>query len=196
MTRSIDLFYFVGSLYSYFAVMRAEPAARAAGLELRWRPFNVRAIMLEQDNLPRKKPVKMQYTWRDIERRARRLGLDFKPGVPLPVDADYLGNRVATVAAEEGSCADFSQRVFRAWFAEHKDPGEPGHLRAVLLSMGRDPEAVLARADSAEIRQRYDAQTDAARKLGIFGAPTFVVGGEIFWGFDRLDDAIDWARKT
>ena len=192
----VDLFFFVGSLYSAFAVMRADAAARAAGVELRWRPFNVRAIMLEQDNLPRKKPVKMQYTWRDVERRAQRYGLEFKPGVPLPVDPDYLGNRVAVVAAQEGWCAEYSKRVFRDWFAEHKAPGDPSRLEEQLRSLERDAGAVIARANSQEIRDLYDAETDAARKLGIFGAPTFVVGSEIFWGDDRLDDALEWAGKA
>jgi len=72
--------------------------------------------------------------------------------------------------------------------------GEVENVRAVLVQLGKDPEATIARANSDEIRARLDAETDHARKLGIFGSPTFAFGTEIFWGDDRLEDAIDWAK--
>lgn len=189
----MDLFFFVGSLYSYFGVMRAGDAARRAGVALRWRPFNLRAIMVEQNNIPRNNPVKLKYVWRDIERRAARHGLPFRPGLPYPVDPDLRANRVAVVAAEEGWCEAYAKAAYRAWFADHVAPGEP---LALLRELGKDAGKVLARADSEETRRRLDAETDAARALGIFGAPTFAVGAEIFWGDDRMDEAIEWTRKT
>ena len=188
----MDVFFFIGSTYSYLSVMRIGRLAREAGVPLAWRPFNVRAIMVEQNNVPRNNPVKHRYTWRDIERRAARHGLAFRPGLPYPVDADLLANRVAVVAALEGWCEAYAQATYKAWFLEHQAPGDPS---AILAKLGKDAQAVIARADSAEIRKRFDDETDAARKLGIFGAPTFAVGSEIFWGDDRLDDAIEWARK-
>jgi 2-hydroxychromene-2-carboxylate isomerase len=181
----MDFFFFVGSLYSYPAVMRIGEAARRAGVPVRWRPFNVRAIMLEQNNLPRRNPVKMKYIWRDVERRAARYGLPFRPGLPFPVDPHGLANRAALVAAEEGWGEQYAVEAFRRWFAEHEAPGDPGKM---------DPRLV-ARADSEDIRRRFDEETDAARRLGIFGAPTFMVGEEMFWGDDRLDEALEWARK-
>ena len=81
--------------------------------------------------------------------------------------------------------------AYRVWFLEGKDPGAVEHLEPVLERLGRDPAAVLARADAAEIRERYAAETATARRLGIFGSPTFVSGPELFWGDDRLEDAID-----
>ena len=67
-------------------------------------------------------------------------------------------------------------------------------MRAVLSQLGKDPDSILAKADSREIRDRYAAETGAARALGIFGSPTFACGNEIFWGDDRLEDALDWAK--
>lgn len=160
--------------------MRVGEAARRAGVEVRWRPFNLRAIMIEQNNIPRNNPVKMKYTFRDVERRARRHRLPFKPGLPYPVDPDLVANRVALVAAEEGWCEKYVTATYRAWFTEHVAPGNPAVL----------PE-VIARANSEGIRRRFDEETDAARRLGIFGAPTFAVGEEIFWGDDRLEDALE-----
>ena len=82
MSDEIDFFFFYGSTYTYLTVMRIERAAAEAGVEIRWRPFNVREIMLEQDNIPfRDKPVKMRYMWRDVERRARGYGIPLA-GIP------------------------------------------------------------------------------------------------------------------
>ena len=193
MQKSMDFFFFVGSLYSYLAVMRIDALAARAGVAVRWRPFNVRAIMIEQDNIPRRNPVKLQYIWTDIERRAKRYGIAFNGRPPFPVDADLLANRVGVVAAAEGWCPAYARASFSAWFRDHQAPGDPAHLGTALRALGKDPGAVIARANSQEIRAAFDAETESARKRGIFGAPTFVVGGEIFWGDDRLEDALECA---
>jgi 2-hydroxychromene-2-carboxylate isomerase len=115
--------------------------------------------------------------------------------VPYPVDPDLLANRVAVVAAEDGWCPEFATAIYRGWFADHKPPHDLENLQTVLRSLKQDPAAVLARADSADIRAKLDGETAAARELGIFGAPTFAIGKEIFWGGDRLDDALACAAK-
>ncbi|MGI9415434.1 MAG: 2-hydroxychromene-2-carboxylate isomerase [Hyphomicrobiales bacterium] len=197
MARSIDFFFFYGSTYTYLTVMRIDAVAAQAGVEVNWRPFNVRAIMIEMDNIPfRSKPVKARYMWRDIERRAQTYGLPFAGPPVYPVDPEDLANRVGIVAAGEGWCPDYTRASYRSWFLENKMLGEPDHVRQILGGLGKDADEVIARADSAEVRARYDAETDEARRRGIFGAPTFAVGDEIFWGDDRLEDAVDWATMT
>jgi len=189
----LDFFFFYGSTYTYLTVMRIQQVAARAGVEVRWRPFNVREIMIEQNNIPfRGKPVKMRYMWRDIERRAARYGIPFDRAPVYPVDPDGLANRVGVVAAAEGWCPEYTKATYHAWFVEDRPPGDSNHLRSVLASLGRNPDAVLAAADSPEIRDRFDAETRLARGMGIFGSPTFVVGDEIFWGDDRLEDALEW----
>ena len=87
MPKQMDFFFYYGSTYTYLTVMRIEEAAARVGIEVRWRPFNVRAIMLEQNNIPfRGKPVKMRYMWRDIERRAARYAIPFNALPTYPVD--------------------------------------------------------------------------------------------------------------
>ncbi|WP_108459247.1 2-hydroxychromene-2-carboxylate isomerase [Devosia naphthalenivorans] len=193
MTATLDVFYFPGSTYTYLAALRAPTLAAASGVELRWRPFNVRAIMIEMDNVPfAKKPIKARYMWRDIERRAQRHGLPWSGQPPYPVDPELKALRIATVASLEGFGQAFAEASYRAWFLEGKIPGVDQNTEAVLHGLDKDPEQVVALANSGEILQQVEAETDAARSLGIFGSPTFVVGQEIFWGDDRLEDALDW----
>ncbi len=95
MPGALDFFFFYGSTYTYLTVIRIEPAAARVGVEVRWRPFNVREIMVEQNNIPfRGKPVKMRHMWRDIQRRAARYGIPFSSVPTYPVDPENLANRV------------------------------------------------------------------------------------------------------
>lgn len=195
-TRTLDFYFYIGSTYTYLAIERAEAVAAQAGISLRWRPFDVRAIMLEQNNRPFiGKPVKLEYMWRDLARRAQRYGIAFKsvPEYGGPRGDPGLANRLAVVAALEGWCPEYTRATYRAWFLENQVPGEMPHVRNLIAELGRDPDDALARADSDEIRNLYGSETENAKAMGIFGAPTFVWGGEIFWGDDRLEDAIDWA---
>src|SRR4029453_11269367 len=123
MGKQLDFFYFLGSTYTYLAVNRAEELAARENVVLRWRPFSVRSIMLEQNNRPFVgKPVKLAYMWRDLERRAHRHGVPFNSIPNYPNDADELANRVATLAAHEGWCAQFAKAAYATWFMENKDP--------------------------------------------------------------------------
>jgi 2-hydroxychromene-2-carboxylate isomerase len=192
----MDFFFSYGSTYSYLSVMRAEEVAAAAGVQLRWRPFRVRTIMAELNSLPVGNPVKLKYMWRDLERRALQHRIPFSGIPPYPIDAEALAHRVGMVAATEGWCPQYSKAIYRQWFLEHKDPGISVHLRSVLESLGKDPESVMARAESQESHDRLKAETDAARVLGIFGSPNFVVGNEIFWGDDRLEIAVQSAAAA
>jgi 2-hydroxychromene-2-carboxylate isomerase len=166
MAPTLDFFLSIASTYTYLAVNRAEELAAREGVTLRWRPFNVRSIMREQNNTPfLGKPVKMQYMWRDLERRARKHGIPFKSPAPYPIDPDLLANRVASLAAMEGWCPEYAKITYRDWFLEGKVAGLVENVRSVL------------------------------GELGIFGSPTFACGAEIFWGDDRLEDAIDWVKQ-
>jgi 2-hydroxychromene-2-carboxylate isomerase len=189
----LDFFYFFGSGYAYLSVMRISDLAAIAGVTVNWRPFSVRALMIEQNNMIRNQKQKMAYTWRDVERRAARHGVPFVAPPIWPTDPDQLANRVGIVAMIEGWCQPYTLASFRSWYLEGQPLGERDALSGILRSLGQDADSIIERANSEEIRARYDAQTDVARKLGAFGSPTFAVGKEIFWGDDRLEEAIDWA---
>lgn len=189
----LDFFFFIGSTYTYLSVGRIGKLIEGTSIRLNWRPFDVRSIMQEQNNLPfRDKPVKTAYMWRDVERRARRHGLGWA-GVPsYPVDPDLLANRIATLAAQEGWCAEFTQAVYGHWFLHGAQKSWDDIVRETLLSLHKPPAEIVARANGRDVRQALQIQTEIARAAGVFGSPSFVAAGELFWGDDRLEEAIDW----
>lgn len=192
----IDFWFFIGSMYTYLSAMRLSELAARTGATFRWRPFSVRDIMIEMDNRPLSKPLKLAYMWRDLERRAQTHDLPYRAQPSYPLKNFDIANRIAVLGAEEGWCADYTRAAYRRWFVEHDEAGSETSNRASLREIGQDPERVLKRAASDEIGASYAAATDEARKLGIFGAPTFVVGTELFWGDDRLEDAIAWQQRN
>jgi len=192
---AIDFWFFIGSTYTYLTVMRLAEVERAQGVRFTWRPFNVRKIMVAMNNRPFVgKPAKEAYMWRDLERRAGRYGIPIRVPAPYPLQEPERANRVAVLGAEEGWCRDFVRASYRRWFQEGLEPGSEPNLSASLREIGQDPARVLNLADAEAAVRALDAATEAARARGIFGVPTFAVGDEIFWGDDRLEDAILWHR--
>jgi 2-hydroxychromene-2-carboxylate isomerase len=189
----IDFWFSIGSTYTYLSVMRLAEVERESGVGFRWRPFSVRQIMIEMDNIPfRTKPVKAAYMWRDIERRAAMYGLEAQVPAPYPLSEWDTANRVAVLAAAEGWVARYARATYRRWFEKGEEPGRDPNLAASLAEIGEDPRRVLAAAATPAIGAAYEAATEEARRLGIFGSPTFAIGCELFWGDDRLADALAW----
>jgi 2-hydroxychromene-2-carboxylate isomerase len=192
--QPIDFWFSIGSLYTYLSVMRIDRIEESADVEFHWRPFSVRAIMIEMDNRPLSKPTKLAYMWRDLERRAHGYLCDFPARPPYPLKNLDLANRIAVVGAAEGWCPDYVRATYARWFGLGQESGSEPNVSKSLREIGQDPARVLALAQSDAVGRAYDAATDEARRLGIFGAPTFATGGEIFWGDDRLEDAVRWHR--
>jgi len=196
MARPVDFFYWTGSTYTYLTIGRIDAAAERAGLQVNWKPFNLRALLRENNHVPFPAGrAKTAYMWRDLERRARMHGLPFPEKLPAyPSDPETLNFKAALVAHEEGWGKDYARAAFDWWFLRGRPPGMNGNLAPMLREMGRDADAVLARIEAPDIEARLAASADEARSLGLFGSPHFVVDGEIFWGDDRLEDAFSWAR--
>lgn len=193
---SIDFWFSIGSTYSYLTIMRLPQVAKEVGVEVRWRPFNVRHVMIEQNNIPFKdKPVKTAYMWRDIERRAEGYSLKPKIPAPYPLAGLALANQVAILGAQDGWAESYTSATYRRWFEEGQPAGEDPNLSDSLREIGQDPNRVLKEAQSEAITELLATETETAMNLGVFGSPSFVAGEEVFWGDDRLDDALDWAKR-
>lgn len=194
----LEFWYEFASPYSYLAASRIEDVAGSAGVEVRWCPFLLGPIFAEQgwsDSPFNIYPAKGRYMWRDVERLAGDLGLPFRKPSVFPRNS-VAASRVALLGVEEGWGSLFSKAVFHANFVEDQDIADAEVFRGLLDDAGLDGATVLERATSPDHRPRLRQQTEEASKRGIFGAPTFVVGEEVFWGNDRLEQAIKWARRT
>jgi 2-hydroxychromene-2-carboxylate isomerase len=195
--QTIDFFFTMGSTYTCLAVMRLDDVARKNNIVLRWRPFHLLTILNDMKHVPfADKPAKMSYMWRDIERRAAMHGIAVKVPAPYPARQSVFANQVALLGMQEGWGQAFVREAYRQWFLFGHETGSEPNVSNALRTIGQDPAHVLARAADDEVKQALAAETDRAKALGIFGSPTFVVGGsELFWGDDRLEDAVSWAKS-
>ena len=131
--------------------------------------------------------------WRDVARRAERLGLEFHPPTPFPQNS-LLAARVATAAPEGPGNIEFCHNIYLAQFSEQLDISDPDVVAACATAAGL-PAGIVELAGTEEIKHALRATTEEAMKRGIFGAPSFTVGDELFWGDDRLEEALDWAVR-
>jgi 2-hydroxychromene-2-carboxylate isomerase len=193
----IEFWYDFASTYSYLSAMRIEALAGAAGVEVAWKPFLLGPIFAAQGwttspfNL---QPAKGRYMVRDIERLAAARGLRFALPAVFPQNS-LLAARLALVGGDEGWIAAFTRAVYVAEFADGADISDRARMGSLLESLGVDSGRVFARIDEPDLKQRLRRQTAEAQALGMFGAPSFRVGEELFWGDDRLEQALAWEGR-
>lgn len=188
----LEFWFEFGSNYSYLALMRVEALAQRSGVALRWRPFLLGPIFrqLGWHTSPFVlQEAKGRYMWRDMEREARKYGLPFVRPSSFPRVA-LLPMRVATLGAAQPWMGEFCRRVMRQNWVDDLEIDDRENVLRALDGLVGDPQAVLAAALLEENKLRLRASTEEAQARGIFGAPTMFVGDEMFWGNDRLDDAI------
>jgi 2-hydroxychromene-2-carboxylate isomerase len=189
----------MASNYSYLSAMRIEAEAAAREVKVDWQPFLLGPIFQAQgwETSPFNiYEAKGRYVWRDMEREAAKLGL---PPVTRPdpfPQHSLLAARVAQVGVEEDWGPGFVRGAYTAQFAEGRAISDPEVLAAVLAGLGMEPGPVLERARDQKVKDRLRAAGVLAGRFGLFGAPSFVCeDGEMFWGNDRLEDALDWAGR-
>jgi 2-hydroxychromene-2-carboxylate isomerase len=192
----LEFWFEFGSTYSYPAALRVERVARSAEVELRWRPFLLGPIFRAQgwgDSPFNLYPVKGRYMWRDLERICLALDLPFRRPSQFPRNG-LLAARIACCFQSESWLPEFVRRVYVANFAEDRDIADASVIESILKGLDQPPSR-LAAAESPEAKAGLRAQTERAQALGIFGAPSMRVDGELFWGNDRLETAVAWARR-
>ncbi|MEA2834687.1 MAG: hypothetical protein QOG66_2889 [Methylobacteriaceae bacterium] len=195
--KEIDFWFTMGSTYTYLTVNRLPKIAEVNGTEFRWRPFHLLIILKEMNHVPfADKPMKCAYMWRDIERRVAMYGIPARLPAPYPIANSERANLVAIVGMREGWGADYVRAAYRLWFQSGLENGSEANIAASLDEVGQNPARVLKLAESDDAKAALITETNSARELGIFGSPSFVVDGELFWGDDRLQDALDWAGKA
>ena len=199
MSKKITAWLSIGSTYTYLTALRIKDIQKKHNLVLHIKPISIRQIMKAMDNIPfppSKKP-KVEYMWRDIERRAEFYGLPIpKLPAPYPLKEFDRANQVGILLNSQGKYLEYFEETYRVWFLEGIEAGSEENLRKCLSKMSLNFDEIVTRANDAEVIAAYEANTSEAQQLGIFGAPSFTIGNEIFWGDDRLEDAINFLQKA
>jgi 2-hydroxychromene-2-carboxylate isomerase len=195
----LEFWYEFASNYSYLSVMRISGLAKQAGVEVTWLPFLLGPIFKSQgwDTSPfNLYPVKGRYMIRDMQRLAESRGLPFVMPPTFPANG-LKAARLALIGADEGWIEPFTRAIFEAEFGRGEDIAQPAVIEKALSGLGLDSASLLVRAEEPEIKQRLKDQTAEASSRGIFGAPSFITeDGELFWGDDRLEQALAWAAGS
>ena len=196
--RKIEFWYSIGSTYTYLSTQRLAQIETENEVIFEWCPFSVRSRMIEMENVPfmaEKKRDKIDYMWRDVQRRANFYGFDAEVPAPYPLKEFDLANKVAILGKDQGWIKEYTILTYKKWFLEHLEPGSEPNLSSTLKEIGLDSDNVIKQAQKDDIEQKYLKNTEMAKNKGIFGSPTFIVENEVFWGDDRCEDAIKWLSK-
>ena len=172
----IEFWFSIGSTYTYLSTQRLEALEKEKNVEFEWFPFSVRARMVEMENIPfmaEKKKQKIDYMWRDVERRANFYGFDANVPAPYPLKEFDLANQVAILGKKEGWIKDYTKLTYKKWFLEHHEPGSEPNLSKTLMEIGLDPEEIIKLAKLSDIVNEYEKNTKMAKNKGIFGSPSF-----------------------
>lgn len=193
---TLQFWFDFGSNYSYLALMRIEELAVRHQVDISLKPFLLGPIFasLGWETSPFVlQQQKGRYTWRDMERQCAKFGLPWNKPTVFPRRA-LLPLRLAIVAAGEPWLTQFCRAIMHANFVQDRDIDNVAIVAEVLAALSVAPDDWIARAQSDTAKAALRVQSDGAALRGIFGAPTFFINNEMFWGNDRLDDAIAWAQ--
>jgi 2-hydroxychromene-2-carboxylate isomerase len=198
MALSIDYYFTLISPFSYLGHKAFLEVARKHGATVVYKPMNLTDVFASSGAVPiPQRPVSRQnYRLIELQRIAdmRQLPLTLHPA-HFPTNPALANGAVAAIAAAGGDPADFMFDAFQACWVKERDIGQPDTVRDLLQASGHDADAVMAAATSEEIVAAMATNTETAIAAGAVGAPVYVLGGEPFWGQDRVD-YLDHALST
>lgn len=197
-TPSLQFWFDFGSNYSYLSMMRIEALAAECGVDVVLKPFLLGPIFKSfgWETSPFVLQLKKgEYTWRDMQRQCDKYGLHWKKPSVFPRRA-LLPMRLAMAAAGEPWLAEFCRQVMHANFAQDREVDDPATVAELLTRLMVAPAEWIALAQGDAAKAALRAQSEQAATRGIFGAPMFFVGEEMFWGNDRLEDALAFAQAA
>ena len=195
----VQFWYEFASTYSYLSAMRVQTLATDSDVEIVWRPFLLGPIFKKQgwDTSPfNLHPAKGRYMWQDMERQCDRYGLPFTMPVPFPQHS-LIAARIAYSGRQQSWIGAFTRAVYVAQFGQGLDISDEGLMVDLLFEAGAPVKQVLDESKSSETKIGLRAAVSEAEKLGIFGAPSFVLeNGDLYWGDDRMEQALEVAART
>ena len=195
--KTIDYYFTVPSPWSYLGHGRFMKLATDNGLEVRFHPVDFGVVFAGSGGLPlpKRAPQRQRYRLFELQRWRDRLGVPLTL-YPKHFPTDAAPSARALLAASEMGLdvGAFAGALMRACWVEDRDVADPATLNAVVEALGADGDALLAKAETPEIQAQAKAETEAAVKAQVFGAPSWIYRGELFWGQDRLDLLEDLVR--
>jgi 2-hydroxychromene-2-carboxylate isomerase len=195
MTKRIDFWFDFASTYSYLSALRIESLATPYDIKVNWKPFLLGPVFTSMgwnDSPFNIYPSKGRYMWRDMERLCNLYNFPLRRPSKFPRNG-LRPSRIISAHPEATWVPDFARAVFKAGFAEDQDIGDREVIVHILQTLNLDAESLIAAGESPNGKELLRLQTEEAFNLDIFGAPTFLVDGEMFWGNDRLEQAVNWA---
>ncbi|MDH0291125.1 2-hydroxychromene-2-carboxylate isomerase, partial [Pseudomonas sp. GD04087] len=189
MSKSVEFYFDFGSPTSYLAYTQLPGICAETGAELVYRPVLLGGVFQATGNAsPIAVPAKGRYTLIDMTRFARRYGVPMKMNPHFPINTLTLMRAASGVQLRQPERFEaLLACVFKGMWVDALNLGDPAVLGPLLAEAGFDPQALLALTAELEVKDALKANTEAAIKRGMFGAPTFFVGNEMFFGQDRLD---------
>jgi carboxymethylenebutenolidase len=191
LSHTVDYYFAPQSPWTYLGHARFAAMVQESGAQVRVLPVDLGQVFPVSGGLPlaKRAPQRQAYRLLELERFARHLGLPMvvQPRF-FPVDANPAALLITAVDRADGTAAAMrlSAAVFAAVWVQERDIADAATLAALLAECGLDA-ARLDASKSPEVAAVYAANTQAAIDAGVFGAPSYVVDGEMFWGQDRLD---------
>ncbi len=197
MTAAIDFYFDFSSPYGYFASTRIDELASRYGRDVEWHPILLGVMYKSTGAVPLPQvPLKGDYALKDMVRTARFHGIDYQHPHAFPVATQAAARAMLWVQSKSGDdrAIEFAKTLFRAYFVEGRNIGDPEVVSTIGGEMGLDRAEVYAGLNSMAVKEQLRAENDLAMAKGVFGSPYVIVDGEPFWGFDRFDQVEAWLR--
>jgi 2-hydroxychromene-2-carboxylate isomerase len=197
MASPIDFYFDFSSPYGYFAAEQIDAMAAQYQREVDWHPVLLGAIFKTTGASPLTQiPIKRDYSWHDWARISRLTGIPFKAPSVFPIAAQFPSRAVLFVQrSDEAKAKALTLALYRAFFVEDRNIGEPDVVCQVAQSLGMDPAALLAGMNDPAVKDQLRHEVGAAEARGVFGSPFMFVDGEPFWGFDRFPMLEEWLKR-
>lgn len=198
MPKPIEFHFDFSSPYSYIASEQIEPVATRHGRTVDYKPVLLGAVFKVAGGAPLTEQYgpKANYAKRDFERSARFAGVPYQQPSRFPIGSVSAKRSVVWLQQHRPELvARFIHAVYRAFFVDDRDISDAAVVSAIAREVGIDANELAAGSQQPEIKERLRSQVDQAIQAGIFGAPTIIVDGEVFWGNDRIPQIERWLEK-
>ena len=201
MSNTIDFYFDFSSPYAYLGSTRIEALAQKHNRTINWHPILLGAIFKVSGQAPLTSyPLKGDYALHDFNRAAREHNIPYQFPDPFPIGAVAASRaccwlKASDNASENDKLTPFVHAIFKAYYVDGRNISELDEVLAVAQAVGIDKESLALGVGEQSVKDALKTAVDQAIKIGVFGAPTTLVDGELFWGNDRIEQMDRWLSR-